>query len=117
MVLFTEIHESFLNIATASEHITVKENENAKWAINISSFPSHFNFTWLNQAGRAVQVREDGNGKYQMINQIEGEYLLKIQTVSIDDIGNHPFIVRLPETRLEKRLNLYLNVRGMNSHE
>ncbi|CAL8081488.1 unnamed protein product [Orchesella dallaii] len=105
--------ESFLEAATANENIIVRESTDekespARWVVNITSFPLKFEWSWKNPKGEDISFNK--NKKYYFgKSTTEGEFILEVRDIKLEDTGNYPFTLKVPNSE-ERLLNLSLIV-------
>lgn len=113
----TDIEDRYLEVSTASENITVQENGEARWIVNITSFPLNYDFLWLKPNGDEIKKGKLGRFMISETKNAENEYRLVIKDVKLEDMGYYPFKVLIPGSDVEpKTLNLSLIVKGMISY-
>lgn len=107
----TDGGETFLDVSTVQENITVKQDQDARWVINVSSFPLDYDFIWKNPKGEEIHNK---GGQYNIQNRSkEGEHALTIRVAKLEDMGPYPLTVQNLATGITKTLNLYLSVKGI----
>ncbi|XP_021947889.1 platelet-derived growth factor receptor beta isoform X3 [Folsomia candida] len=101
--------ERFLNVTTDKTDIEERGGFDAKWVINISSYPTALDFTWRKVNSGEIG-RDPDDPKYQ-IDRKGPLVVLKILNASLKDSGAYQFLVRLRDfSDVFKTLELRLTV-------
>lgn len=107
----TGSEERFLNVTTDKTDIEERGGFDAKWVINISSYPTALDFTWRKVNSGEIG-RDPDDPKYQ-IDRKGPLVVLKILNASLKDSGAYQFLVRLRDfSDVFKTLELRLTVLG-----
>lgn len=111
LVTVYDVEERFLNVSTELANIQERAELDAKWVINVSSYPTAIDYAWLDKRGTEIG-RSGGDAKYKVIR--DGDFIfLKIVRISLQDSGKYKFIVKLKEHPDDMReLDMNLTVLG-----